>query len=95
MESKKVTFLFVKIGTGIEYYHTGTKMYEGSWMSDTWNGYGKYFNIMGDLKFEGTFSDGRAAQRASKKVVRTPNKHPNNFEEITYLAAPTQAVRPP
>jgi hypothetical protein len=62
-------------------------MFDGSWMADTWNGYGQYFNVMGDLKFEGRFIDGRASQRAQKKVVRALRTH-NNVEEISFIPAP-------
>ena len=48
----------MKSGTGVEYYWSGSKAYEGQFGGDKWNGYGVWYGIMGETRYDGWFIDG-------------------------------------
>jgi hypothetical protein len=43
----------------VEYYHTGSKLYEGRWVGDEWHGFGVWTDILGDVIFKGEFRYGK------------------------------------
>ena len=76
-----------KNGSGVEYYYTGGKLYEGSYEDNAWEGHGCWYNIIEEIIYKGYFNKGNPIKNSKVYIKRSDSalKYKNSATKLSTI----------